>query len=240
MLERMAASLAYYKGTYIRGQGTWPAIERWFDAMESRPTYMGTKSDHYTHCHDLPPQLGGCAMVADGEPVAAAIDGGAWRLPLAPLSATSMPEPYSPGDSPALDTLEAAARLVKNHEAVTKFALRGPGQPGPRPVSAPLADPTARPALDHLPAADAAMRHVVHALLVGVDAKQASPHAVKAATAAGAAAAASPASHPAGPVILAAEYLRDRVGVPRDMRFPAARQLRAHLNWFIDTLHAAQ
>jgi hypothetical protein len=27
--------------------------------MEARPTYLGTRSDHYTHCHDLPPQLGG-------------------------------------------------------------------------------------------------------------------------------------------------------------------------------------
>jgi hypothetical protein len=27
--------------------------------MESRSSYLGTKSDHYTHCHDLPPQLGG-------------------------------------------------------------------------------------------------------------------------------------------------------------------------------------
>lgn len=37
-------------------------------------------------------------------------------------------------------------------------------------------------------------------------------------------------------VVASAEYLRDRVGVPRDMKLPAARQLRAHLNWMIDTL----
>lgn len=28
--------------------------------MEARPAYAGFKSDHYTHVHDLPPQLGGC------------------------------------------------------------------------------------------------------------------------------------------------------------------------------------
>ena len=42
-------------------QGRWPHLERWFDAMEGRPAYAGFKSDYYTHCHDLPPQLGGCA-----------------------------------------------------------------------------------------------------------------------------------------------------------------------------------
>ena len=35
---------------------------------------------------------------------------------------------------------------------------------------------------------------------------------------------------------VSAKYLRDRVGVPRDLPLPAARQLRAHINWFIDLL----
>lgn len=42
------------------------------------------------------------------------------------------------------------------------------------------------------------------------------------------------------PVIASAEYLRDRVGVPRDLKLPAARQLRAHLNWLIDSLSGVE
>jgi glutathione S-transferase len=63
-LERTAASLAYYKGFYIRGKREFPGVEAWFDAMETRTTYLGTRSDYYTHCHDLPPQLGGASICA--------------------------------------------------------------------------------------------------------------------------------------------------------------------------------
>lgn len=48
-LERMAASTAYWKGLQLRGNERWPAINRWFEALEMRETYMATKSDYYTH-----------------------------------------------------------------------------------------------------------------------------------------------------------------------------------------------
>ncbi len=63
-LERMNASLFYYKGYSLREEN--PHMSDWFDAMESRITYRGTQSDFHTHAHDLPPQMGGC--YENGEP----------------------------------------------------------------------------------------------------------------------------------------------------------------------------
>jgi glutathione S-transferase len=63
-VERMNASLYYYKGYSLREEN--PRFAAWFEAMESRPTYRGTQSDFHTHAHDLPPQMGGCWE--NGEP----------------------------------------------------------------------------------------------------------------------------------------------------------------------------
>jgi glutathione S-transferase len=57
-VERMNASLYYYKGYSLRQDN--PGMSDWFNAMESRSTYRGTQSDFHTHVHDLPPQMGGC------------------------------------------------------------------------------------------------------------------------------------------------------------------------------------
>lgn len=34
----------------------WSNVNRWFEALEMRETYMATKSDFYTHAKDIPPQ----------------------------------------------------------------------------------------------------------------------------------------------------------------------------------------
>ena len=76
-VERMNASLAYFKGFALRQEH--PGIDQWLNALEQLPTYRGTQSDVHTHAHDLPPQMGGCW--SNGSPeqqaMARAVDQGA-------------------------------------------------------------------------------------------------------------------------------------------------------------------
>lgn len=244
-LERMAASLAYYKGFRMEGNGgRWPNLDAWYEAMANRTeTYAHIKSDYYTHAHDLPPQLGGCEPNGDAEQVAymneidgvstGGDSGDSWKLPLKPLKDKTNVEPWwGPGEeNAATDRLEAAVAIIGNRDAVVRFAARGCGAVGTRRVAASLSDPTAVPDEAHVPAVDAALRRVCAELLAEGGARPGVKIGSKftsdeKGSLAGKETAASLA------------YLRDRVGVPRDMKYPAARQLRAHLNWFIDGLAA--
>eukprot|EP01043_Picozoa_sp_COSAG02_P009775 COSAG02_NODE_335_length_24359_cov_282.817354_12_plen_258_part_00 len=38
-LERISASILYYKGLQVKGAGRWTHVDSWFAAMESRPAY---------------------------------------------------------------------------------------------------------------------------------------------------------------------------------------------------------
>lgn len=224
-LERMAASLPYYKGLPIRRNQNWPRVEQWFLAMESRPSYRHIQSDFYTHVHDLPPQVGQCQFAEGAEEYRAAIDGddGSWSLPLL-VDDGSLLEPLSGlGQDEDVARREAAERLMANHEAVARFASRGLCGSGFPPVAAPLSDPNAPVGEKALPMVDTALRHVAHALLDG-------PTTASESLSTG-----------VDPRAAAAclGYLRDRISVPRDMGFPAARQLRAHLNWGIEAFGAA-
>ena len=108
-LERMNASLYYYKGYSLRRENT--RLSDWFAAMESRPTYRGTQSDFHTHVHDLPPQMGGCW--SNGEPQMqinqAKVDYGPWDgLPDATYS------------EPETSRTEALYRVIKHRANIIR------------------------------------------------------------------------------------------------------------------------
>ena len=180
-------------------------------------------------------------------PFAKAIDGkgaGAqqWTLPLPPLTADSVPEPYFIGSEDAEGSsislpvdevaarLEAAFELSGNHAAVCRFALRGAGKNGFKRFQAPLADPYATPNEDLVPEMDLVLRAVATLLVDGDGSGDAAGDATAAAAIEDLRRAVAAESAKAA-VKVSLAYLRDRVGVPRDMSYPAARQFRAHLNW---------
>ena len=143
-VERMSASLAYYKGLLLRQEH--PAIHRWFCALEKRQTYLGTQSDFHTHAHDLPPQMGGCYANGEGpqRALAARIDQGPWPItsfgdsPSAQEMEGFDPETSQP--EPRDSALVALARVLKH---------RGPLLER-NPLPAELFDPALRCALTAL------------------------------------------------------------------------------------------
>jgi len=221
-VERMNASCLYWKGMQLRGTDRWANVERWFLAFEERASYQACKSDYYTHVMDIPPQYGpGFGDESEeARRARAVVDGDdSWHLPLA-LSATDLeplPDAMNPGEEAARH--EAAYKLAANAEAIAKFACRGMGERGAKQYGAPLADPTAVPNLKYEEEVDEALRATATLLLEGTAGKSEGET--------------SEAGKGAATCL---KYLRDRVGVPRDMSYPAAMQLRAHLNYVIDAL----
>ncbi|CAK0896974.1 unnamed protein product, partial [Prorocentrum cordatum] len=221
--ERAVASLAYYLGFNIRDSERYPAINRWLDALDTRPSIQASKSDYYTHCWDLPPQIGGCNPDPRGAEVREQIDGGNWKLPL-----QDSWEPDWGWVPPAAARREAVERLLHQPQSVARFAARGAAAAGFPPAWAELADPNARPAEEWVPAVELFLRHAAALLLAdGADGRGDPPAEEVRRAAADAAAAVPQASR--GQLAGCLEYLQKRVGVPRDMSQPAARRLRAVL-----------
>ena len=236
-VERIAASVPYWRGDVVRGSGAYPNLDRWFAAFEARPSYAASRSDWYTHVNDIPPQYGPGvpSNTPDQRAYAAALDGGdaAWRLPLPPLAASDAPsDALQPGWEAfeADAATEAAYHVIDNLDAVAAFAARAKGRAGGwargRPDRARLADPLATPAEGAVrDAVQDALLVVAQVLLADCDVAAADVAALAARGAGDRAA-----------VRECLAYLRERVGVPRDMSYPAARCLRATLNWVSDAL----
>lgn len=129
-VERMCASLFYYKGFCVRAR--WPHIARWLQALEMRETYLGTRSDYHTHAHSLPPQMGGCFHngTAEQQACRAQVDSGPWE---------AVPDTTTP--APPSARMEALARVVRHSQAVLRV---NPEE------NAALKDVVLRAALTHL------------------------------------------------------------------------------------------
>lgn len=218
-LERMAASLPYFKGFECRSP-RYPNLLKWYEAMDQRPAYRGIKSDYYTHCHDLPPQIGSCYSTPAAAAYAEEIDGSAWSL-----AASTFLEPMLPSD-PQVAGRDAVRRAMNNHAALVRFACRGVGEKGAPSVSAPLADPNARPNEAYIPPVDSCIRLVLFAMLEGTSAAEARLIS-----------AGKGSVYPVEEVGRSLVYLRQRIGVPRDMTVHGAQRFRAHINWFIESIY---
>ncbi|AFY55354.1 glutathione S-transferase [Rivularia sp. PCC 7116] len=116
-VERMNASLYYYKGYSMREDN--PRFNAWFAAMETRPTYRGTQSDFHTHVHDLPPQMGGCWE--NGEPQMlinkARVDNGPWFG----LPDVGYPEPENSRSEALQRTIAHRANIIRVNPAKDKL-----------------------------------------------------------------------------------------------------------------------
>ena len=237
-LERQTASLAYYKGFQVRDSTRWPNLVKWFEAMESRPSYQITKSDYYTHSRSLPPQLSaGCTFAPDEEDYQAmkeAID--ACSMPILDGSDTTATasekalEWIEPGwdfivkKRGGIDAArrEAAERLIANSENIVKFACRAAGTPGFPAAAAPLADPRSISNEDAEVVVDVLMRHVVERLLSSTTGGNDTIAIEKIAKSMGD-------EETLEAIVACLDYLRGRIGVPRDMSYPAARELKKEL-----------
>lgn len=263
-VERTIASVLYWKGLVLRGR--FANLDKWLVAFEQRPAYVASKSDYYTLVMAMPSQNGPGYLAAGEEASAASsrIYGfdDAWKLPLRLTDDPSTFEPipslqFQGGNHSAL-CHEAAFHVISNHDGVAWFACRGAGEAGRPSYHAELADPYAEPNEDFFIPVDVCLRHVTNALINSVEI--AGPVAAVDLEGKGGTGELRENwesyidegskrtyfwNYETGDVAWTAPtrqldtcltYLRDRIGVPRDMNLPAAMQFRAHLNWCIDLM----
>lgn len=121
---------------------------------------------------------------------------------------------------------DAVRRSIGNREKLIKFACRGAGQPGSPTVAAPLADPWARSGDEYIKIIDSALRLVLFSMLEGTSEAEAKIRSQK------------QFSEFDEALECNLSYLRDRIGVPRDMTIHAAQQFRAHINWLLKEVAA--
>jgi len=258
-VERMLASCAYWKGLNLRDpKWDFKGLNAWLEAFEKREPYVAFKSDYFTHVMDIPPQYGpgyDGGFEEDRKKFKRCILGRdrSWHLPLPhddPLQPLYKGPPlplcvleavgltagpdgtYESCDEQAMEVAcrsMAAWKLAGNGSNVSRFAARGgpKGASNPRKTfGAPLADPYAEPDASIQSTVDTTLRIVCRAMIEGETSLDSLAPILLSIVL----------EQDKPGVVASLCYVRDRVGVPRDLPQAAARYLRAYLNWAIDVL----
>jgi len=149
-VERMNASLAYFKGFALRHAH--PGIDRWLSALEQLETYRGTQSDVHTHAHDLPPQMGGCwADGSEGQrSMAAAVDAG--------QGLGELESRWTPPDADGMPRERALERVLRHRS--TLLARNPLGDAFDQPLRAALTVLMQRRSVSPEPGSAAALRYL--------------------------------------------------------------------------------
>eukprot|EP00747_Dinoflagellata_sp_TGD_P180593 gnl/TRDRNA2_/TRDRNA2_33287_c0_seq1.p1 gnl/TRDRNA2_/TRDRNA2_33287_c0~~gnl/TRDRNA2_/TRDRNA2_33287_c0_seq1.p1 ORF type:complete len:415 (+),score=46.38 gnl/TRDRNA2_/TRDRNA2_33287_c0_seq1:1-1245(+) len=208
-MERAEASLLYARGFVVRDDARWPSLSRWLNTLDTWPVYIATKADMYNHAKGWLPV---CV------PLEAPRTVGLFGEPRYLEEAEGVRAECDGTDAswdyihcverPA--SIEAGARLVLNRAKVVEFALRETTNSNSKRLFSAVENSLRR----------VASRLVCDALGFRADSE----------------ADIDIDEDDTSDTISALAWLRDRVGVPRDMRSDAAQALRQALNWQISSL----
>lgn len=218
-MERMVASAMFFKGLDVREE--FQSIDRWLRAFEALPCYQATKGDFYSLCMALEPRYG--PAFGSNHRMRDELMPENYRLPFKferDLEALTRTDYTS-----RIHYVQASWSLLKNCDAVVRYCCRAAGgQQGlwakGRPDRSRLADPQAailEPLLLPLELVICTVAEEIFAESGAEQVRLRIRETVKA----------MPGLEQQLSVCVA--YLRDRVGVPRDLPLPSAKVLRSYL-----------
>lgn len=241
-----------------------PALNRWLDSFDKRESYLAFKSDYYTNVKDIPPQYGPgydggfdenrieySRMIADldlqtlplpfDDPLQPLFKGP--PLPICVLNSLGIiPDDDGSYENADRNMMAKACRqmagwkLCTNGVNVSRFAARGGSKGGKnirKPFAAELADPYANPDEEVRPYVDSALRIICKGLLGDQETQEDN---LKYLTSLSEELNVTVPKSMTKDVKASLLYLRDRIGVPRDLPLASGRYLRAHLNWAVTEL----
>ncbi|CAE7227669.1 unnamed protein product [Symbiodinium natans] len=230
MVERVVASAFFYKGMDVRAD--FPAIDRWLQAFEEIPWYLATRGDFYSLCMALEPAFG-----APQPSPMRKVDLDKWRQLLPenyrlPFALRRDVEPLTKAEASSIlrrPFVEAAWKLVQNHDKVARYCCRAMGgEVGAFAWQAPtrsrLADPQAAIVEGILEPLDALLCSVAEMLFQEAPVEDLRLRMQQRVQAYGIPEKLRPR------LASCLAYLRDRIGVPRDLPLPAAKMLRAYVS----------